>query len=106
MTCHARLILARYIVGTLYSHAGLLVKLDFFNFLCTSVFLRSFYAFQIVLFVVQLGSVVHWRAAEGLIPATVLRRWAEMVIGPIGHEFLAAEPVAKKYIGLKYLKEL
>ena len=47
---------------------------DFVYFLCTSVFLGSFYAFQIALLVVQLGSVVHWRPAEGLIPATVLRR--------------------------------
>ena len=47
---------------------------DFVYFLCTSVFLGSFYALQIALFVVQLGSVVHWRAAEGLTPATALRR--------------------------------
>ena len=51
--------------------------MELVNFLCTSVFLRSFYAFQIALFVVQLGSVVHWRAAEGLTPATALRRCIE-----------------------------
>ena len=38
------------------------------------VFLGSFYALQIVLVVVQPGSVVHWRAVEGLTPATALRR--------------------------------
>ena len=42
--------------------------------LYTSVFLGSVYALQIGLFVVQLGSVVYWRAAEGLTPATALRR--------------------------------
>ena len=47
---------------------------DFVYFLCTSVFLGSFYALQIALFVVQLGSVVQWRAAEGLTPATALRQ--------------------------------
>jgi len=47
---------------------------DFVYFLCTSVFLWSFYALQIALLVVQLGSVVQWRAAEGLTPATALRR--------------------------------
>ena len=41
------------------------------------VFLGLFYALQIALFVVQLGSVVHWRATEGLTPATGLRRWEE-----------------------------
>ena len=47
---------------------------DFVYFLCASVFLGSFYALQIVLFVVQPGSIVHWRAVEGLPPATGLRR--------------------------------
>ena len=47
---------------------------DFVYFLCTSVFLGSFYALQIAFFVVQLGSVVQRRAAEGLTPATALRR--------------------------------
>ncbi len=36
-------------------------------------FLGHSRGFQILLFVVQPGSVVHWRAVEGLIPATALR---------------------------------
>ena len=46
---------------------------DFVYFLCTSVFLVSIYTFQIALFVMQPGSVVHWRTTEGLTPVTALR---------------------------------
>ena len=46
---------------------------DLVYFLYTSVFSVLIYAIQIALFVVQLGSVVHWRTTEGLTPATVLR---------------------------------
>ena len=53
-------------------------------------FLVSFYTLQTVLFVVQPGYVVHWRAAEGLTPATALRRW-------FSHDFAL---IYKKHIGV------
>ena len=52
--------------------------MDLVHFLCTSVFLVSIYTIQIALFVVQPGSVVHWRTSDGLPPATALRRWTVM----------------------------
>ena len=46
---------------------------DLVHFLCNSVFLVSIYTIQTALFVMQQGSVVHWRTSEGLTLATALR---------------------------------
>ena len=51
---------------------------DLIHFLCNSIFLVSIYTIQTALFVVQLGSVVHWRTTEGLTPVTALRQWAQV----------------------------
>ena len=48
---------------------------DLAHFLYNSVFLVLIYTIQRALFVMQPGSVVHWRTTEGLTPATALRQW-------------------------------
>ena len=48
---------------------------DLVLFLCNSIFSVLIYTIQTTLFVMQLGSVVHWRTIEGPTPATALRRW-------------------------------
>ena len=60
--------------------------MDLVKFICTSVFLVSMYIIQIALFVVQPGSVVHWRTIEGLPPATSLRRCLSLPIFALLHE--------------------
>ena len=59
-------------VPIVVSSVGIVVTVVFG--ILVSVYLVLIYTIQTALFVVQPGSVVHWRTSEGLTPATALRR--------------------------------